>query len=101
MTHRQTIYDLSRLFGRGSVLKEKKKAAHYKQSYRWVVTTQQAARVLRLLRPYLRTKKKQAILLVEIAEEMEGMTSNRTRLSPRRQQWQDRRLEQIRRFNRA
>ena len=97
MSHRRTIYKLRHLFGVGSILAEKRRP-HCKQMYRWVCTTQQAAQVLMEMLPWLVTKKKQALVLLDLAWEMRGKTSGRV-INLRRRSWQDRRITKLKELN--
>lgn len=65
MSHLETIERLYELFGDGRINGQKcyKKPGH-KQVYYWVVNADQAWEIIKLVRPYLITKRKQA----EIAE---------------------------------
>jgi hypothetical protein len=80
MSHELTIRRLHRLFGVGSVIVCKPRKVSPKIHYRWQSSAQEAAGAIRLVLKYLVTKRREALLLLQLADMKRG-TSGR-RLSP-------------------
>ena len=71
MAHEPTIRRLKRIAGCGTICVRHPDGVHHKKTqWKLAVYGQQAADVLRLLKPHLFTKKSQAALLIRLADSM-------------------------------
>lgn len=66
-TNREIITFLRDLFG-GGLQPDKKRNPAWKDSYKWVVAAKQAKDIIEQITPYLRLKKQQAELALELAK---------------------------------
>jgi hypothetical protein len=93
MTHLQTIKDVAKLTNVGSWCRASisKNAKNIKPIYKYEVVCNQAIHILKEIIPYLRTKKKQALLLLQVNKHQHERWRRGTSLTIKekrqRQQW--------------
>lgn len=68
MTHKPTIEELKNIFGVGRIHRETPGKLNKKVSWRWAVSTQEGADILRMILPYLKVKREEAELAIEFSE---------------------------------
>lgn len=72
MSHQSTIRRVKKYFQMGTVRRREIKSPRKKLHWRWEVHCQRATACVRLILPYLHTKKKQAVLFLKIADSQKG-----------------------------
>lgn len=102
MTDRAPLDWASETFGAKVYEKRVTGAAEngWKQCYVWLVSTQKAAEILRNVLPFLKVKREQAALLVELADIRERHRAEGTRNGPHEQHRQLAIMAEVQRLNR-
>lgn len=77
MTTPRVLKEIVHLTGFGRVSTAIQNGWGYKPLYRWYVVSRQAATLLREINPYMRLKKKQALLVIKVMDSRQGEHSGR------------------------
>lgn len=83
MTDKNIIYWLQNITGEGNIYFIKSRNYRHKDIWDWRLSTGNGARLLKQIKPYLKVKRLQAELFIELAEIRSQ--SGRTRYKPERQ----------------
>jgi hypothetical protein len=101
MCDKRAVKFIHQVLGVGTVVFRPSKIKNRRDIWCWKATSQEAASAIRKILPFLVTKKEQALIFLEITEEMKNRQGKGTnKLTAKRKRFQDVRVKRLKEWKR-